>query len=230
MNILSFQKTTLQDYPGKISSIVFTKGCNYRCGYCHNPDLISVYGKNFIDHDEIFNYLKKRKKILQGLVITGGEPTLQTDLEEFIIKVKEIGLDVKLDTNGSNPNVIERLINKKLVDYIAMDYKYPINNYYQIIKTQINPDSINQSKDIIMNSKIDYEFRVTIIEKLFNKEILEKISDEIKGAKKIQLQGFRNEVVFDKRFKSYKDTSEKFLIDAVKIFKKASKNVVYIAP
>jgi pyruvate formate lyase activating enzyme len=226
MNIFAIQKTSLQDFPGKISCIIFTKGCNFRCGYCHNPELISVYGKDFMPEEEVFDYLEKRKNMIEGVVITGGEPTIQIGLVKFIQTIKEKGFAIKLDTNGSNPKVLKQLIDKNLLDYVAMDYKFPADRYYNLVRTQISPSLIRESRDLLMNSSILHEFRVTLIEKLFPEEKIRKIASELKGAKKVQLQGFKNENVFDKRFKAYQNTTAAYLKDAKDIFAKDVKEVI----
>lgn len=226
MNIAGFQKQSLQDYPGHVSSIVFTKGCNFRCGYCHNPELISHYGKNFMDPQEIFDYLGASKKLIEGVVITGGEPTIQMGLTSFIRQIKELGFKVKLDTNGSNPEILKNLIENKLIDYIAMDYKYPSTYYMQLVRTDIRGHVIRESRDIIMKSKIPYEFRTTLIESMFNKDLLTKLAVELEGAKLLRLQKFDNDIVFDKRFKAYRNTSDDFIKRLKPMFKSVKKIIV----
>jgi pyruvate formate lyase activating enzyme len=159
-------------------------------------------------------------------VITGGEPTIQLGLKKFIKGIKERKFLVKLDTNGSNPKVLKELLDEKLLDYIAMDYKFPADRYYDIVRTQISPSLIRESKDLIMNSNLPYEFRITIIEKLFSEEKIRKIASELKGAMRVQLQGFRNEVVFDKRFKMYPETTLKYLNESKEILQKEVTEVI----
>lgn len=226
MNVAGFQKQSLQDYPGHVSSIVFTKGCNFRCGYCHNPELISNYGKNFMDHEEIFSYMGKSKKLLEGVVITGGEPTIQRGLVDFIRRLKDMGYKVKLDTNGSNPGIIKLLIDNKLVDYIAMDYKYPSMYYMQLVRTDIRGQVIRESRDLLMGSGLPYEFRTTVVHKMFTEDILRKIAEELDGAETLRLQGFENETVFDKRFKAYPNTGEEHLKALKPLFKNIKRVIV----
>src|SRR5690554_5488754 len=170
MKIIGFQKTSLIDYPGKIVSIIFTQGCNFKCPYCHNSDLIFFQSVNneYFPHDYIFSFLKKRKGLIDGVSITGGEPTLQPDLYNFIVKIKDINLNIKLDTNGSNPELIKSLIDDKLIDYIAMDIKGPLDKYECIIDNKINTDKIIKSISLIKNSKVDYEFRTTVVPGIHN--------------------------------------------------------------
>ena len=163
MLIGGFQKCSLIDYPDKISAIVFTLGCNLRCFYCHNPEL--VYPELFekpIPEEEIFSFLTKRTGKLDAVTITGGEPTLQEDLLDFILKIKKLDFLVKLDSNGSNPDILENVISSKAIDYIAMDVKAPLGKYQGITNSNIDPERIKRSIELIMGSKIDYEFRTTV--------------------------------------------------------------------
>lgn len=186
-----FQKSSLIEYPEKISAIVFTQGCNFRCPYCHNPELIK--GKREKEKgksDEIMEFLKTRIGKLDAVVISGGEPTLHKDLPEFIRQIKEMGFLVKLDTNGSNPEMLQALIDEKLVDYVAMDIKAPIEKYSEVVCAQVNTNNILKSIELIMNSKIDYEFRTTVVKSQLSPTDFEKIGKMIKGAEKYYLQRF----------------------------------------
>lgn len=172
MIIGGFQKFSLLDYPGKISCIVFTQGCNWNCRYCHNKELIKFlpaikYKNNSEDfyYYSIFKLLEKRTNRLDAVVITGGEPTEQIQLIDFIKKIKKLGLLVKLDTNGSNPDVLKEIIDAKLVDYIAMDIKAPLYKYSLIIRKRFYPDKIKKSIELIKNSGIQFEFRTTYYKK-----------------------------------------------------------------
>ncbi len=185
------KKTSLLDYPDKVSAIVFTQGCNFNCGYCHNPSLLEFKSKNdIISTDVFFDFLSQRKGKLDGVVVTGGEPTLQKDLKPFIQKIKEMDFLVKLDTNGTNPDIVKDLLNDNLVDYIAMDIKAPIEKYPEVINAKINPELIKRSINIIINANIDYEFRTTVLPSLISVEDLERIGIIIQGAKKYFLQKF----------------------------------------
>lgn len=205
MFIGGLQKTSLTDFPGKISAIVFTVGCNFRCGYCHNPELYSLKTVNKIAERDILSFLEKRKGVLDGVVITGGEPTLQNDLAPFIKKVKKMGYLVKLDTNGSNPDVVARLLKNKLLDYIAMDIKSSFDKYEAVVKRKIDITKIKKSIDLIMKSGIDYEFRTTIVRDELDENDLIKIGEMIKGARLYALQKFVSSKVYDKNF--YKKSS-----------------------
>ena len=163
MHFGGMQKNSLIDYPGKLSSVIFCSGCNFDCPFCHNPALArgSAACPADLTASNIHTFLKQRQGFLDGVVISGGEPTLPTDLEDFCRQIKEFGFPVKLDTNGSRPEVLERLIDQKLVDYIAMDLKTDPVLYSAYIKTGYGPDSILDSIRILMASGIDYEFRTT---------------------------------------------------------------------
>ena len=165
-----FQKLTLSDYPGNTACIIFTKGCNFNCSYCQNSSLIKINDKDLITEDDIFKYLESRKKLLDGVVISGGEPTIQKNLKELIIKIKNMGFKVKLDTNGSNPNLLEELIKEKLLDYVAMDIKNIFSKYEEVINAKVKIDNIKKSIEILKNSEIDHEFRTTIIKNYHDKE------------------------------------------------------------
>ena len=147
------KKTSLLDYPDKISAIVFTQGCNFRCGYCHNPNLLKPNQQEDIySVDVFFDFLKKRVGKLDGVVITGGEPTLQKDLIPFVEHIKSLGFLVKLDTNGSNPQVLEELLNNKLIDYVAMDIKAPLEKYSQVVGVDIDIEKVQKSINLLFNS------------------------------------------------------------------------------
>ncbi|MGC8971837.1 MAG: anaerobic ribonucleoside-triphosphate reductase activating protein, partial [bacterium] len=163
MLIGGLQKFSLIDYPGKISAVIFTKGCNFRCPYCHNPELVIFDGKDLIEEDYIFSFLREKRGKLDGVVLTGGEPTLQSDLINFLKEIKGLGFFTKLDTNGSNPEVIERLLEEKILDYIAMDIKANLEKYNDVTHSNVDIEKIKKSIDIIMHSGIDYEFRTTIV-------------------------------------------------------------------
>lgn len=173
MRIGGLQKFSFIDFPNKTAAIVFTQGCNFKCSYCHNPEL--VYPDMYqlpIPEEQVFAFLESRRNQLDAVVITGGEPTLQSDLIEFIKKVKAMGFLVKLDTNGSNPKVLEQIINQKLVDFIAMDIKAPFDKYDLVCCVPINIENIKTSIDLIKNSGIDFLFRTTYDKsKLFDEDI-----------------------------------------------------------
>lgn len=194
MQISGLQKLSLIDYPGKLSAVIFTQGCNFRCPFCHNPELVlpSYYNNIFIQEDAFFNFLEERKGFIDGLCISGGEPLLQTDIEEFIKRVKNKDFLVKLDTNGTSPEKLENLINKKLIDFIAMDIKSPLEKYSEAAGVNISADTLKKSMNLIISSNIDYEFRTTIVKKFHTKNDIIKIAHLIQGAKKYTLQKFLN--------------------------------------
>ena len=201
MIIGGFQKFSLIDYPGKICSIIFTQGCNFRCPYCHNPELVDPkYFLAPIPEDEVFSFLKTRQGKLDAVEITGGEPTLQKDLINFIQKIKKMDYLVKLDSNGSNPDVLEKIIKMKIVDYLAMDIKGPLEKYQLISNSKVSPAKIKKSIKLIMDSGIDYEFRTTIVKSQINREDIIKIGKLIKGAKLYALQKFIPSKTLDKKF------------------------------
>lgn len=191
MNIRGFQKNSLIDYPGEICSIIFTQGCNFRCPYCHNPELVEpASAPQFIPPEEIIDHICRRRSIIPAVTITGGEPTLQHDLVDFIAQIKEIGVKVKLDSNGTNPRVLKQLIDRKLVDYLAMDIKAPIDRYQDVTNRTVINALILESIKLIMNSGVEYEFRTTIIRPLLSTDDFHGIGRMIKGAKRYALQQF----------------------------------------
>lgn len=199
MKIAGLVKSSLIDYPGKIAAVVFTQGCNFRCGFCHNPDLISTQFPDNAKHygtDEILDFLTTRVGRLDGVVVTGGEPLIQADIESFIIKIKELGYCVKLDTNGSNPDKLEALIKAGLIDYIAMDIKGPLAKYDEIC-VYPNKKVIQRSVKLIMDSGCDYEFRTTVLPAYHDINDFIKIGELIKGAKRFTIQGFRPQITLD---------------------------------
>ena len=171
MKIGGFQKFSLLDYPGELAAIIFTQGCNFRCPYCHNPELVDVAKSDFLyPEEQILDFLKSRKGKLTAVVIGGGEPTLQEDLEDFLDKIKAMNYLIKVDTNGSIPESIENLVNKDLVDYWAMDLKAPESLYPLVTRADIPFSSILKSMEIIRESSKSYEFRTTFFDKLLHLE------------------------------------------------------------
>ena len=191
MNIAGVQKVTLLDYPGKVACEIFTQGCNFECPFCQNSSLIPITNTGEFSEEEIFEYLNLRKNILDGVVITGGEPTVQKDLKAFIKKIKDLGLLVKLDTNGGNPKVLQELIDEKLVEYVAMDIKNIFNKYNITAGKRINLDNIKKSIEILKASKIDYEFRTTIIKEMHSLDDIISIC-KLVGNAKYYLQNFED--------------------------------------
>ena len=191
MKIKGLQKTTLLDFPEKLACTVFTGGCNFRCPFCHNASLVLRAGEaQEISEADFFNYLSKRKGMLDGVCITGGEPTLCPDLEDFIKKIKKLGLLVKLDTNGTFPEKIESLLDKGLVDYVAMDIKNSKSKYALTAGISEFPDSVEKSISIIINKAPDYEFRTTVVRELHTPQDIAEIAKQISNAKKYFLQSY----------------------------------------
>ena len=193
------QKLTLIDYPGKIACTLFTFGCNFRCPYCHNPELVLDNGIPSIPEEQIMGFLEKRKNFLEGVCITGGEPTLYSDLPEFIKKVKALGFSVKLDTNGTNPKMVKELIDRKLVDYIAMDIKAPLEKYDDVVRVKADKKKIKESIEII-KAFPEYEFRTTILPDLLSKNDMIAIAKWLSGAKRFFIQQFKPSKTLDKSF------------------------------
>lgn len=192
MNICGFEKFSLVDYDNYVTCTVFTKGCNFVCPFCHNSSLVlkEKFAEN-IPEEDVFSYLKKRKGMVDAVCISGGEPTLQPDLKEFIKKVKKMGFKVKLDSNGTKPELLKELIDEKLVDYIAMDIKNSLGKYAQTVGLNtIDLTPITKSINLLKKSNIDYEFRTTLINEFHTKNDIEKIAELVKGAKNYALQKF----------------------------------------
>lgn len=221
MVIGGYVKNSFVDYPGKIACTIFTVGCNMRCWYCHNSHILENV-KRVVDQNEIIDFLSKRKGFLDGVVISGGEPTLQPDLIEFLGKIKQMGYKVKLDTNGTNFKILEQAINNNLVDYVAMDIKAPIEKYSKITCTNNDIESIKDSIDLLLESKVDYEFRTTFSPDLTVSDI-EDICKRIKGAKSYSIQKY-NTVEYNKVNMLPRPRQDHF--DAEKIAKNYVKNVV----
>lgn len=221
LEIKGLQKTSLIDYAPYTSCVVFLGGCSFRCPFCQNPDLVLSPEKlETIKQDDLFEFLRKRKKWLDGVCITGGEPTIHEELPEFIKKIKELGYTVKLDTNGHDPAILKELIDKKLIDYAAMDIKNSLQKYNESSGVKVDIEKIKESADIIRNSGIDYEFRMTLVPKLHEKDDLEKIGRWLKGAKRFFLQQFSNKICLDRRFEKIAPFSKDELEDFQAILRK----------
>lgn len=226
MKIAGLQHVTLIDFPGHIACTIFTQGCNFRCPYCHNPELLpNESTSEYIDEDYFWNFLENRKGKLDGVCITGGEPTLQKDLVEFINKIVKLGFKVKLDSNGTDPITLKTLIAQKLIDYIAMDIKGPKVKYDKISQTQNIYPVISQSIKLIMESGVDYEFRTTVPREMLSIDDLKQISKELKRANLWIIQNyqpFKTEGYKSPKFSAY---STKEIEEVVSYAKKHVKEV-----
>lgn len=182
MKIGGLIKFTLIDFPGRPAAVVFTQGCNFRCRYCHNPEL--VYPHMFsepVAMEEIYSFLKRRQGTLEGVVVSGGEPTLHEDLPSFMADLKAMGYATKLDTNGTRPDMLKSLLDAKLLDYIAMDIKAPLEKYSLITGVDFNPEVLKQSMDLIRQSGVDYEFRTTYDKEVLTDEDISTITQRLDG-------------------------------------------------
>ena len=192
MKICGFQKMTMLDYPGKVACTVFTGGCNFRCPFCHNASLVTEIDESSLwEEDEIIQYLYKRKGIIDGVCITGGEPLMQKDIASFISKVKQTGLPVKLDTNGSYPDKLRKLVSDGLIDYVAMDIKNSKAKYPETVGLDsYDISKVEESVKFLLSGAVDYEFRTTVVREFHTADDIADITDWITGAKRYFLQGF----------------------------------------
>lgn len=200
------------DYPNKHACIVFTAGCNFRCGYCHNPEFVLPeelvkIKDTFIPEAAIFSFLERRKGLLDGVVISGGEPTMMPDLIAFAKKVKDMGFLVKLDTNGNKPEVIKSMHEQGLLDYIAMDVKMSLATYCDVVGNRAKPNAIQESMDFIKASGVEYEFRTTLVPNIHTQEVLDDMKQLLAGSKRLYLQTFRPDHTLDPGFGRYQPFS-----------------------
>ncbi len=192
MDVKGTQWTSLIDFPDHVATVIFLPSCNFNCGFCYNVELVKSPEKlPSMDEQLLFTELERRKKIIEGVSITGGEPTLHSGLPEFISKIRELGLLIKLDTNGTNPKMLRELIEKKQLDFIAMDIKSSKERYEEAAGCKVDILAIEKSIELIKNSGIDYEFRSTAHPKIYSREDALRIGEWLKGAKKYVLQQFR---------------------------------------
>ena len=191
MKICGLQKTTLLDFPGHVAATIFTGGCNFRCPFCHNSDLLGNDAEVHYTDEEVLKFLTKRKGILEGVAITGGEPTLQPDLRDFILRVRELGYRIKLDTNGSRPGVLKSLCEEELIDYVAMDIKTCKERYPDVIGIpSANIGSILESVEFLKQGTVPYEFRTTVVKELHSTEDFARIGEWISGCPNYFLQNY----------------------------------------
>lgn len=203
MHISGYEKFTLLDYPGKMASVVFTPGCVFRCPFCHNPELIEPHDeeskKLFLENreEEFFAFLERRKGKLDGVCVTGGEPTLQRDLQMFIDRIKDMGFLVKLDTNGLFPHIVEKILASGKVDYWAIDIKHTKEKYRLAVGKDINIDSVKKSVELVMAIAKEYEFRTTVVPGIHTEEDFKEIGRWICGANAYYIQEFRKGKMLD---------------------------------
>jgi len=232
MLIRGFQKLSMIDYPGLASSVIFLFGCNFKCPFCHNPELLEEaksveYGLKTYTEEEILNYLEENLGFIDGVVITGGEPTINVGLPELIRKIYELGLKVKLDTNGTNPEMMQLLLEKRWIDFVAMDIKSCFENYEKITNSKIDTDIIKKSIDLVKKFP-NYEFRITIAPGI-TKDDITKIGEYLKavGANKtLAIQQFRPDKCLDANMSEFPKTSDKILDEFSAIAKPFFENVV----
>jgi len=188
MKIGGLQKISLIDFPGRIAAVIFTQGCNLRCPYCQNPDLIKITETSPVSLNAVWEYLLSRRKQLDGVAITGGEPLMQKDIIDTIKKIKNLGYEVKIDTNGTFPEILKKLIAGGNIDYIAMDIKAPPRNYSMIVGRKISFEPIKKSIELIMDGNVPYEFRSTLVSGFHDEKMIDEMARLIIGAEKYVLQ------------------------------------------
>ena len=219
MRIGGLQKTTLIDYPGKVAATIFVSGCNFRCPFCYSKELVlkeEIEKQPEISERDFFNFLEERKRLLEAVVICGGEPTIHKDLPDFLKKIKKFGYLSKLDTNGSNPEMLKKIIEEDLLDYIAMDVKAPLLNekYDKAAGLKVDLKKIKESVDLIKNSGVDYEFRITVVPGLQTKEDIIQIAKEIGKARRFFLQNFDStKPLLDPSLQKIKPYSDEYLLE-----------------
>ncbi len=227
MIIAGLQKTTLIDYPGKIACIIYLAGCNFRCPWCYSSELVlplKIVNQPRFSEKEVFDFLRERQGLLEGVVLCGGEPTVNKDLPQFIEKIKNLpaspslggGYPVKLDTNGSNPEMLKNLVDTKLIDYVAMDIKASLNNpaYANLLGEGVKLEDIQKSVDFLKKGNVGFEFRTTVVNTVHTREEFKDIADWI-GGKNVTyyLQSFRAEKTIDPEFEKVRPFEDKFLKD-----------------
>lgn len=190
MRIGGFQSFSLADYPEKTCAIVFTRGCPFRCPYCHNPELVTTFSGEDIAIDDVMAFLEKRRGQLEAVTVTGGEPTLQRDLPAFLQSIRDLGYAIKLDTNGTNPVMLASLLDAGAIDYVAMDIKAPLARYAEIVRMPVREEDIRRSIQLIMERAKDYEFRTTIVQGMLAEDDFEEIGAMVSGARRYFLQAF----------------------------------------
>ena len=224
MKIGGIQKTSVLDYPDKLSAIIWTTGCNFRCPFCYNKQLVFNEVET-IDEDEILKFLEKRKGELEALSISGGEPLVNDDIFYFVDKVKKLGYLIKIDTNGAFPTRLKNLINRNLVDYISMDVKAPKHKYYQLCGVDVEISKIEESIEILKNDELDYEFKTTIVPGMLKKDDIIEIAKWLKGSKQYYLQQLKSDSpMILSELDGTKPYSKEYLIEILNEIKPFYKN------
>ncbi len=229
MLIGGIQTLTLVDYPETVGAIIFTAGCNMRCGYCHNEELVLPdkikCRRDFIPPKKVLNFLKTRQGFLEGLVISGGEPTVQPDLLDFMRAVKALKFKVKLDTNGTNPVLVEQALNENLIDYLALDIKTTPNDYNHLTQANIDFPAITKTRALVSQAGIDHELRTTLIKGYHTPEKLLKIAQLVQGSPRWTLQTFRPQKTLDACFSNYSSFSQEEMQDIKKELNQYVENI-----
>ncbi|MEW6481442.1 MAG: anaerobic ribonucleoside-triphosphate reductase activating protein [bacterium] len=225
MKIAGFQGVSLIDYPDKVSSVIFTSGCNMRCPFCQNKDLV-LSNNGFLNEDDILKAIIERKGFIDGVVITGGEPTIQDGLLDFCKRLKSNSLLVKLDTNGYLPDVLRGLIENKAIDYIALDIKSTFSSYNNACGIDVDISKIKESLEILKNSNIDYEIRTTGVPSLIDEEVIREIASYIPWTKRYVLQQYRNKKTLNRDFEKILPYSGEVLLSFKSIAEKSIKEVL----
>lgn len=230
MKLSAIQRFTLLDFPGRVAAIAFTPGCDLRCGFCHNPEFVLPerlcrIAESFIPEDNFFRFLEKRRGLLDGVVVSGGEPTIWRDLPDFLGRIKALGFSTKLDTNGNNPDMLERLLAERLVDYVAMDVKTSLGRYHELAGSGAKLANIERSIGLIQESSIGYEFRTTLIREHHTDATLAELSSLLEGAEEWRLQTFRPEETLDPAFAWYHGFDSDEMVQLAERFQTSGRRV-----
>ncbi|MDI6703628.1 MAG: anaerobic ribonucleoside-triphosphate reductase activating protein [bacterium] len=229
MEIKGFIESSLVDWDGKITCVIFLPNCNLRCPFCYNHPLIFHPEEiDSIPFSRIASYLKEKRDWIDGVVVTGGEPLIHSGLQGLIKEIKDLGFLVKIDTNGTNPRSLKEMIDKKLIDYVAVDIKAPLNERYRkVTNSKVDIGDIKRSIDILMNSGIDYEFRTTVVPTLLTVDAMEEIAKQISGAKRYVLQQFLPENAMDEGLRGIKPYNKEEMGKILKVVSKYVRNSSY---
>lgn len=228
LRIAGVQKLSLIDYPGRPACVIFTQGCNFRCGYCHNPQLVlpEAYGP-CIPPAEVLQFLQKRQGVLEGVVITGGEPTLQKGLPDFLRTIKALSFKIKLDTNGSRPKVLKDLLAAGLLDFVAMDIKAPFEKYEQVTGCPVNIEELKESVFVIVHSGVEYLLRTTLIQGIHTREDVSALARLTGGLPRHILQNFvRAEKLIDERYSAARQFAKNDFLDLLAVYTRDSQRVL----